>query len=140
MAGVSLHVAVVGPILRKGNLGPHLPRHWTVTRHRHVEVGDPDILVLLAPSDAAVRDARRRRPDTVILVVLSLLDPPQSVVEVLDAGADSCVRTDAAAVVATHVRACRRQQLVPLSAAPLAAAGTAAPLAAAGTAAPPTLP
>jgi DNA-binding response OmpR family regulator len=123
MAGVSLHVAVVGPTLHKGNLAPHLPKHWRVTQHRQVEVGDPDILVLLAPSDAKVRDARRRRPDTVILVVLSLLDAAESVVEVLDAGADACVRTDAAGVVATHVRACRRRQLVPLSAAPLATTG-----------------
>lgn len=114
MAGVALHVAVVGPTLRKGNLAPHLPTHWTVTHHRQLEVGDPDLLVLLAPSDAKVRDARRRRPDTVILVVLSLLDPPESVVEVLDAGADSCVRTDAAGIVATHVLACRRRQLAPL--------------------------
>lgn len=119
-AGEALHVAVVGPTLRKGNLAPYLPKHWTVTWHRHVEVGDPDILVLLAASDAKVRDARRRRPDTVILVVLSLLDAADSVVAVLDAGADACVRTDTAGVVATHVRACRRRQLAPPSAAPLA--------------------
>jgi hypothetical protein len=106
-------VAVVGPTLRKGDLAEYLPPRWTVTHHRHVEVGDPDLLVLLAPTDAKVRDARRRLPDTVIVAVLSLLDPAESVIDVMQAGADTCVRTDSATVVATHVRACRRRQLVP---------------------------
>lgn len=107
-------VAVVGPTtLHKGELEPHLPPLWTVTHHRHEEIGDPDLLVLLAPTEALVRDARRRRPDTAILAVLSLLDPAGALIGVVHAGADAGVRTDSAATVAEHLRACRRRQLAP---------------------------
>lgn len=108
-----VRVAVVGPQLDKGELEPHLPPLWSVSHHRHDEPDDVDLLVLLAPTVVKIREARRRHPDTAILAVLSLLDPPGSLIDILHAGADACVRTDSPATVADHLRACRRRQLSP---------------------------
>ncbi|GAA3245563.1 response regulator transcription factor [Dactylosporangium siamense] len=94
------------------DLTRYLPQDWTVLRRTTPEplVRDPDIVVLDDPGPRAVTAACLRHPASAIVVVLSPYSDHQEVVDVLEAGADACVRSNTTAVVAAHVEACRRRQ------------------------------
>ncbi|GAA0743328.1 response regulator transcription factor [Dactylosporangium roseum] len=121
---------------RFGDLARHLPRDWRVVRCRQLPTGEernlhgsgssgsglhgadaraadvpePDVVVLDAPGAKAVTAACLRHPAAAIVAVLDPYSDHQDVVDVLEAGADACVRSSTSAVVAAHVEACRRRQ------------------------------
>ncbi|MEV4138541.1 hypothetical protein AB0J72_41010 [Dactylosporangium sp. NPDC049742] len=105
-------VLLVAGGTRFTDLTRYLPHDWTVLRRTTDEpVGrDPDIVVLDDPGPKAVTAACLRHPSSAIVVVLSPYSDHQEVVDVLEAGADACVRSNTTAVVAAHVEACRRRQ------------------------------
>jgi DNA-binding response OmpR family regulator len=111
---VADHVTVllVAGDARFTDLTRYLPHDWTVVRRTTPEpvVRDPDIVVLDDPGPRAVTAACLRHPASAIVVVLSPYSDHQEVVDVLEAGADACVRSNTTAVVAAHVEACRRRQ------------------------------
>ena len=94
------------------DLARHLPRNWRVVRAPAGD-HDPDIVVLDDPGDhcpKAVTASCLRHPSAAIVVLLSPYSDHQEVVDVLEAGADACVRSTTTAVIAAHVEACRRRQ------------------------------
>ncbi|MDG6104363.1 response regulator transcription factor [Dactylosporangium aurantiacum] len=105
-------VLVIAADTRFADLTRYLPQDWTVLRRTTPEpvVRDPDIVVLDDPGPRAVTAACLRHPTSAIVVVLSPYSDHQEVVDVLEAGADACVRSNTTAVVAAHVEACRRRQ------------------------------
>ncbi|GAA2622320.1 hypothetical protein GCM10010399_61930 [Dactylosporangium fulvum] len=74
------------------------------------DVPEPDIVVLDAPAAKTVTAACLRHPAAAIVAVLDPYSDHQDVVDVLEAGADACVRSSTSAVIAAHVEACRRRQ------------------------------
>jgi hypothetical protein len=52
-----------------------------------------------------------QHPTASVVAVLSPFSDHGEVVRVLEAGADACVRTTNAAIVAAHAEACHRRQL-----------------------------
>ena len=106
-------VLVIGPTTRLHDLAPHLPDHWVVIRREQLGVAPEhaDIVLLIEPNPRGVSAACLAEPDSAVIAVLSPFSDNEAVVRVLDAGADACMRTQNAAIVADHVEACRRRQL-----------------------------
>ena len=106
-------VLVVGPLTRLHDLSPFLPDGWIVLRRADLdgEAQHPDIVVLIEPGAGLVTRACLQNPEAAVIAVLSPLSDPDDVVKVLDAGADTCVRSTNTAIVAAHAEACRRRQL-----------------------------
>ena len=89
----------------------HLPSSWTVGPAAGVAAAGPDDLALLVyPSAAEVAAAHRILGGGARLVVLiEATAPADRVAEVLEAGADTCVRAGSTPVLAGHLVACRRR-------------------------------
>jgi hypothetical protein len=106
-------VLVVGPTTRLHDLGAFLPERWILIRRTDLggEPVHPDLVVLIDPSPSAVSAACLQHPVASVIAVLSPFSDHGEVVRVLDAGADACVRTTNAAIVAAHAEACHRRQL-----------------------------
>ena len=105
-------VLIVGPTTRLHDLGAFLPERWILLRRPNLdEPVHPDIVVLVDPSSSAVTAACLRSPSASVIAVLNPFSDHDDVVRVLDAGADACVRTTNAAIVAAHAEACHRRQL-----------------------------
>ena len=89
----------------------HLPSSWAVTPAADVSATGPDDLaVLVYPTAGEVSAAHRTLGGGTRLV--ALIEPTataERVAEVLEAGADTCVRAGSAAVLAGHLVACRRR-------------------------------
>jgi hypothetical protein len=104
---------VVGPLARLHDLAPFLPDGWIVLRRERLdgEPEHPDIVVLIEPPAGLVTRACLQNPEAAVIAVLSPVSDHDDVVKVLDAGADTCVRSNNAAIVAAHAEACRRRQL-----------------------------
>ncbi|MGI5244014.1 hypothetical protein [Dactylosporangium sp. CA-139066] len=107
-----IDVLLVAPNGRFGDLERHLPQGWVLTRRHELPAGcrEPDIVVLDDPGPRAVTAACLRHPAASIVAVISPYSDHQRVVDVLEAGADACVRSGTAAVIAAHLEACRRRQ------------------------------
>jgi DNA-binding response OmpR family regulator len=105
-------VLLVAAGSRFTDLGRHLPQDWQVVHRQQLTFGgrDPDIVVLDAPGPKAVTITCLRHPSAAIVAVLSPYSDHQEVVDVLEAGADACVRSNTTAVIAAHVEACQRRQ------------------------------
>lgn len=105
-------VLLVAPAHHLTDLGRHLPQAWRVLRREELPAGgrDPDIVVLDDPGPRAVTNACLRHPTAAVVAVLSPFSDHQAVVDVLEAGADACVRSSTAAVIAAHLEACQRRQ------------------------------
>jgi DNA-binding NarL/FixJ family response regulator len=105
-------VLIVARPHRLADLDRHLPSDWAVTHRPDLPAGgrDPDLVVLDDPGPRAVTAACRRHPSAAIVVVLSPYSDHEDVVDVLEAGADACVRSGTAAVIAAHLEACQRRQ------------------------------
>lgn len=72
--------------------------------------GGCDVLLLVDPPAAGIRAARAAAGLIPVVVLLTAEVSASRVVEVLQAGADSCVRgIEPAAVVVAHLRACLRR-------------------------------
>jgi hypothetical protein len=88
-----------------------LPPSWTVTPAAGVAVAGPDDLALLVyPTPAEVEAAHRTLGGgTRLVVLIESTATADRVAEVLEAGADTCVRAGSAAVLAGHLVACHRR-------------------------------
>ena len=106
-------ILVIGPPARLHDLAPTLADHWVVIRREQLGVAPEhaDIVLLIEPNPRGVSAACLAEPDSAVIAVLSPFSDNEEVVRVLDAGADACVRTQNAAIVAAHIEACRRRQL-----------------------------
>ncbi|GAA2396390.1 hypothetical protein [Dactylosporangium salmoneum] len=107
-----IDVLMITPAGRFTELDRHLPAGWFVTRRAEMPAGcrEPDIVVLDDPGPRTVTAACLRHPAASIVAVLSPYSDHQAVVDVLEAGADACVRSATPAVIAAHLEACRRRQ------------------------------
>jgi hypothetical protein len=106
-------VLVIGPPVRLRDLGPSLPDNWHVIRRERLGVAPEhaDIVLLIEPTAGQVSAACLAEPASAVIAVLSPFSDHEDGVRVLDAGADACVRTHSAAIVAAHAEACHRRQL-----------------------------
>jgi hypothetical protein len=106
-------VLVIGSPSRLHDVGSFLPDNWVVIRRERLGVApeDADIVLLIEPTGGQVSAACLAEPASAVIAVLSPFSDHDEVVRVLDAGADACVRTHNAAIVAAHAEACRRRQL-----------------------------
>jgi hypothetical protein len=99
-----------------GGLAQYLPMNWTtrpLADPSEVDAADAEVgLLVLAAADAGtVAAARRRLPaDAHIVAVIDPVAPVDTLVDVLQAGADSCVRGGSSQILAGHVRACERRR------------------------------
>jgi hypothetical protein len=103
-------VYVQGPPHRLLGLGAYLPAGWQVDHG--APPNNAEIILLVDPHPREVTVNCLRHPGAAIIAVLDAYSPDARSVAVLEAGADACVRTDQAAIVAAHVEACRRRQVV----------------------------
>jgi hypothetical protein len=89
----------------------HLPGSWTVSPATGVAAAGPDDLALLVyPTAADVAAAHRALGGgTRLVVLIEASASADRVAEVLEAGADTCVRAGSTAVLAGHLVACRRR-------------------------------
>ncbi|MEV8512711.1 hypothetical protein [Dactylosporangium sp. NPDC051484] len=111
-AGKHVDVLLIAPPGRHADLERHLPQGWVVTRRHEPPAGcrEPDIVLLEDPGPSTVAAACLRHPAASIVAVLSPYSDHQAVVDVLEAGADACVRSSTDAVLAAHLEACARRQ------------------------------
>jgi hypothetical protein len=89
----------------------HLPNSWTVTPAAGVAATGPDDLALLVyPTATEVAAAHRTLGGgTRLVVLIEATANADRVAEVLEAGADTCVRAGSTPVLAGHLVACRRR-------------------------------
>jgi len=89
----------------------HLPSSWTVTPAAGVAAAGPDDLALLVyPTPGEVAAAHRSLGGgTRLVVLIEATATADHVAEVLEAGADTCVRAGSTPVLAGHLVACRRR-------------------------------
>jgi DNA-binding NarL/FixJ family response regulator len=106
-------ILVIGPPTRLPDLDRFLPDTWQVIRRELIGAVPEraDIVLLTEPTASQVSAACLAEPEAAVIVTLSPFSDHEDVVRVLDAGADACVRTHNAAIVAAHAEACRRRQL-----------------------------
>jgi hypothetical protein len=102
-------VFVQGPPHRLMGLSAYLPPGWRVSRA--APTPHAEIILLVDPHPAEVTSTCLRHPDAAVIAVLDAFSTDAQSVGVLEAGADACVRTDHAAIVAAHIEACRRRQV-----------------------------
>jgi hypothetical protein len=119
------HLVVLGPWLGLGGLEAHLPHGWKVQPIEPSPPGPdgsepasgqngaggprPDIVIVTKASGARITAVRRRYPGTPVVGIVDAAAPVDRVVEVLEAGADTCVRSGLPALIASHLRACLRR-------------------------------
>lgn len=110
-------IAVLGDATRITGLARQLPASWRVLRTPGVEYVQPGELVLLVCPDAAtVGRVHRRLPAGCRLAVLVEQDAPAATIaDVLEAGADVCVRAGSTTILASHLVACHRRRIRPPS-------------------------
>ena len=106
-------VVVLGHPSRVAALGAHLPTGWVVRFAADTgEVRPGEIVLISGARVDEVADARAVLSRRTRLVALVDGDAPAELVAgVLSAGADVCVRGGQAAILASHLVACRRRQM-----------------------------
>ena len=106
-------VAVLGQRGRVAALRAHLPAGWVLRYPGSLDGVRPGEIVLFSgATEADVLAARAFLPGRTRVVALVDEDAPAELVAaVLTAGADVCVRGGLAAILASHLVACRRRQL-----------------------------
>lgn len=110
-------LVVLGPAHRLTALRSHLPASWTVIRAERagatVPTGAADIVLLCDPPPGEVAAAARHQPAASVVVALGRscrAGDATAIVAAFDAGADTCVRSDATSIVAAHLLACQRRR------------------------------
>jgi hypothetical protein len=104
-------VLVVGARSEAYTLARHLPDGWSVSWAETVATtADADIMVVYGATGPAVAVAVRHHPAATVLGVVSAGEPVDVMVDVLEAGADACVRDAGAPVIVGHLRACHRRR------------------------------
>lgn len=102
-------VTVVGTPGTASALADQLPPHWRVESADLADVDHTDLLVIGAATGARIRAAVRQHPGTPVVGVVDPYATAEQVVEVLEAGADACVRSGLPTLVGSHLRACHRR-------------------------------
>jgi hypothetical protein len=74
------------------------------------EPAPADLMVLFGATGPAVAAAVRRYPAIPLVGVVWRSDPVDLIVDVLEAGADACVRDGSLPVIVSHLRACERRR------------------------------
>jgi hypothetical protein len=112
LAAADVRVAIVDRVGLVDGLAAFLPRRWA-TRHYDslYAVGAFDLMVLGGATGELVSAARLLHPDASIVAVIDASAPVEPLVEVLQAGADACVRAGSPAVLAGHLLASHRRRL-----------------------------
>ncbi|MFI5955034.1 hypothetical protein [Cryptosporangium sp. NPDC051539] len=110
LPGPPVLVTVVGAPGSLNALAEQLPAHWIVRSAALEDVGDTDLLVIGRATGHRVAAAVRQHPGTPVVGLLDSYAPAEQVVEVLEAGADACVRSGQPALVGSHLRACHRRR------------------------------
>jgi len=103
---MSTCVSVLAPAHRLTDLAAHLPSDWRIV---HGDADGAHIVIMDEPGPRAVTAACLRHPAAAVIAVLGPYSSHEEVVDALDAGADACVRTHNAAIIAAHAEACRRR-------------------------------
>jgi hypothetical protein len=111
VAEPSVVVAVVGSPSLVALLSNLLPDGWVARDFRPDTIGAAELVVLAGATGSAVAAARAAAPDAGIVGVVDPVAPTAVIVDVLEAGADACVRCGDAWVIAGHIAACRRRRL-----------------------------
>ncbi|MFR9778148.1 hypothetical protein ACL02O_19100 [Micromonospora sp. MS34] len=108
-------IAVLGDASRVTGLTRHLSAAWRVLRTNDIDYVQPGELVLLVcPDVATVARVHRRLPAGSALLVLAEQDAPAAAIaDVLQAGADACVRAGSTTILASHLVACQRRRTRP---------------------------
>lgn len=119
-AAALVSIGVVDPARCLPSLALALPDGWQLAVAQVGPLADalvdmalagPDALLLVDADGDSVRAVRSRLPTTPIVALLPVDAPAGGVVDVLQAGADACVRgSDPAAVLVAHLRACLRRR------------------------------
>jgi hypothetical protein len=104
-------VAVVGSPPLAAALSPLLPDGWEAREFRPDSLASAELVVLADATGSAVKAARTVAPVAGIVAVVDPLASTAVIVDVLEAGADACVRSGDATVIASHITACRRRRL-----------------------------
>ena len=106
-----VRVAVVDRVGQVDGIAGYLPRRWA-TRHYDslYAVGAFDLMVLGGATGEMVSAARVLHPEASIVAVIDAEAPVESLIEVLQAGADACVRAGSPAVLAGHLLASHRRR------------------------------
>ena len=110
-----VQVRVCGSLDGAGALAEVLPGGWTIDPADSLAADGVDVIVVVAGvrsrQDAtAVAAVRGRYPGDPLLVIVPAMAEASVVVAALDAGADACVRTASAAVVASHLLSMQRRR------------------------------
>ncbi|MGR6317460.1 hypothetical protein Q2K19_05645 [Micromonospora soli] len=110
-------VAVLGDATRVTGLARQLPAAWRVLHTPGIEyVQAGELVLLVGPDVAAVRRTHRRMPAGCVLAVLVDQDAnAATIADVLQAGADVCVRAGSTTILASHLVACHRRRTRPPS-------------------------
>jgi hypothetical protein len=103
-------VTVVGPAGGITALADQLPETWEVRTAEPGEVVETDLLVIAAATGSRIAAAVRLHRGIPVVGIVDAFAPAEQVVEVLDAGADACVRSGQPALVGSHLRACHRRR------------------------------
>jgi hypothetical protein len=105
----SVLVVAYGPIGGDEPLAAALPIGWRLTRvasHAASEL----LVVVAADGGSGVARVRRAHPSDPLLAIVPLMADSSVVVDALDAGADACIRTAGATVVASYLIAMQRRR------------------------------
>lgn len=104
-------VVAYGPIGGDEPLTASLPFGWRLTRHDALGHPAGELLVVVAAATGAeVARVRRCHPGDPLLAIVPLMADSSVVVDALEAGADACIRTSAATVVASYLVAMQRRR------------------------------
>jgi hypothetical protein len=106
-----VQVAVVDRVGQVDGLAAFLPRRWATRHYDSVyAVGGFDLMVLCGATGEMVSAARVLHPDASIVAVIDTDAPVEPLIDVLQAGADACVRAGSPAVLAGHLMASHRRR------------------------------
>jgi hypothetical protein len=111
LAAADVQVAIVDRVGLVDGLAAFLPRRWATRHYDSVyAVGSFDLMVLGDATGEMVSVARVLHPDASIVAVIDAYAPVEPLIEVLQAGADACVRAGSPAVLAGHLLASHRRR------------------------------
>ena len=110
LPGAAVVVTVVGAPGSLTSLAEQLPPYWRVRSADLADIDHTDLLVIGGASGGRIRAAVRQHPGTPVVGVVDTYATADQVVEVLEAGADACVRSGLPALVGSHLRACHRRR------------------------------
>jgi len=111
--GPTITVTLVGCDYLATVLAGHLPDGCRIEPvDRLDQTTATDVLVVGAATPATVAAAVRRHPSIPVVGLIDAAAPVTTIVGVLEAGADTCVRAGETVLIASHLLACLRRRAV----------------------------